>query len=391
MVRTQLYNPFADPERPEFFHRRSSVDNDELVFREISISKTNKPTIHKQEKRCVNFKTIAFFKFMSVICRLLMISYSAMLILETAIFFNEQLILLNMLFLVLILADCYIVVCVRKGLEDRWCSLSIFYFICANSIPLWLLEITYSSMLSVNIYNPDFIKFDMDVHFKPYNDSKTILSWVRLENDEIVNSDTWWLDQVNKDRFSFVLELHEVLFCFVLITSRVFLPQANLTWSAISSISEFSFNTILDVYFTMSMCREAKYNLPKSVVVASFVVSNLALLPIALNTFPDNEESTSEGAENKATNFTISSLRHFTDNFYFNFIMQIVFTDLPLLIVRLLIMNNLKYVKNEFYYLIAKQILILFCKLAVMIHNWLQEFLKTYTFEDLLVFNNSDL
>ncbi len=385
MIRTQLYDPFVDPERPEFNQRLSSDTHDELFLSPTFNLKQNKPIkarkSHKQNK-------IAFFKFKSIICRLLMILYSSMLILETTIFFNEQLILLNMLFLLLIVADCYIIVCVRKGLEDRWCCLSIFFFICANSIPLWLLEITYSSMLLVNIYNPDFIKFDVDAHFKPYNDSKTILSWVKLDNDEILNSDSTWLDQVNKDRYSFVLELHEALFCLILIVSRLALPQANLTWSAISSISEFSFNTILDVYFTMSMCREAKYNLPKDVVVASFVVSNLALLPIALNTFPE-DESTSE--TNKEACFTISTLRRFTDNFYFNFIMQIVFTDLPLLVVRLLIMNNLKYVKNEFYYLIAKQVLILCCKLAVMIHNWLNQFLRTYNFEDLLVLNNSDL
>jgi hypothetical protein len=391
MRRSQLYDPFVDPERPEFYSRNSSNTHHSLFSEQLSHRSVKPKQILSRPNY---FKDTSLLKLKSILVRLLMITYSFLLILETAIFFNEQLILLNMLFLVLIVVDCYVVVHIRHGLEDRWCSLSILFFICANSIPLWLLEITYSSMLSVNVYNPDFIKFDLETHFKPYNDSKAILSSVALASGQSLNSDTAWLDQINKDRYSFMLELHEALFCFILIISRILLPQVNLTWAAISSISEFSFNTILDVYFTMSMCREAKHKLPESVVIVSFVVSSAALLPIALNLCPDGSdlgENGSTAAAAAVSGFRISSLRRLTDNFYFNFVIQIVFTDVPLLTVRLLIMTKLKYVKNEFYYLIAKQILILICKLAVMFYNWARGFLKACNLEDLLKLNTADV
>jgi hypothetical protein len=374
MFRTQFYDPSIDPERREFYLTHESQS------KSVSITVLSE-TLSSKKKRFFFARNI----FLSIFCRFLMISYSILLVLEIALFFNEKIVLLNLFFLILMIADCLIVIFVRKGLEDRWCSLSILYFICANSVPLWMLEIKYGYILSTNIYSSDFYHH-FESHYKQFNDSKTVLNTVFFENkNKTINADSIWLEKIDKEQFSLILEEHEALFCLILIFCRIVLPQATLTWGAISSLSEFSFNTILDIYFTISMCRDSKFNFPKSLVAAIFIISNCSLLPIALNIFPDSDSN------DPINSLTISSLRRLTDNFYFRYIIQILLADLPFLILRLVILTKLKYVKKEIYYLIAKQVVILISKFAIMIYNWLRNFIKECNMKNFININNMNL
>lgn len=368
MIRSQLYDPLVDPERPEYYSadEKSSSTNSQRHFSSLA------------SRQYTFYKTKYSQLIRSIACRLLMILYSLFLIIETSLLFKEKLLLLNILYLILIIADCFIIIYLRGGLEDRWCSLSLLYFIAANSIPFWMLEINYSTFLSINVHNPDFLHH-FESHYKQFNDSKLVLSSVKLKNGKILNSDTGWQESINKEKYSSVLEKHEALFCLTLILCRIFIPQATLTWSAISSLTEFSFNTIFDIYSTISMCRDPRINLPKSILVAAFVVSNGALFPIALNIMPDLD---------RRDHLKISPLRKLTDNFYFRLITQIIFSDSPFLLLRLVILSKLKYVKKEMYYLIAKQIIIIFVKIIVMIYNLIRNFIENHELHELNELNN---
>ncbi|CAF0749264.1 unnamed protein product [Brachionus calyciflorus] len=367
MFRSQLYDPLTDPERPEFYHGKSLRKNT-LIF------------IQNSKFRNI-FKSKLWQPIKSIFCRLLMISYSLLLIIEAFSLLGEKLILLNIFYLVLIIADGVVVIFKRKGLEDRWCCLSILYFICANSIPFWLLEINNGTFLSLNIHNPDFIHH-IESHYKQLNDSKIVLKIVNLNEEERINSDVIWQESFSKDDISSMLEKHEALLCLTLILCRVFIPQATLTWGAISSLSEFSFNTILDIYSTINMCRDPRLNLPKSIGIAGVIISNGALLPIALNIFPDQESF---------DKLKISLLRNLTDNFYFRLIIQILFADLPFLILRLVILYNLKYVKKEMYYLIAKQVIIIFVKIMAMTYNLINNYVRLNKYQEINELNNFNL
>lgn len=374
MFRSQLYDPTFDPERPEFYDEKtSSKDGYFISLKETRFFSTGSLLWYL-------YRSNYWQPFRSILCRLLMISYSLLLIFQTSYLFDEKLILLNISYLFLIVIDCFIVIYVRKGLEDRWCSLSILYFVCANSIPFWMLEINYGSFLSINIHNFEF-SHHLESHYKQFTDSK-ILNNVTLKNGFVLSPESSWQESISKEKYSSLLEKHEALFCLILILCRIFIPQATLTWGAISSLSEFSFNTILDIYSTLNMCRDARLKLPKSIIIACFVISNGALFPIALNIFPDSESYDS---------LKISLLRRLTDNFYFRLVTQIIFADLPFLCLRLIILSNLKYVKKEMYYLIAKQIIIIFVKVTVMIYNWIKNFIEKNSLEDINELNNLNI
>lgn len=370
MFRNQLYDPSKDPERREYYLERSTSQ------RGIHIPVKRQKLLSTGSNFWFLYNSFYWQPFRSILCRVLMIVYSIWFMVETATLFKENLIYFNSLFLILIAIDGILVIWRRKGLEDRWCSLSIVFFICANSTPLWLLEITLSAISVKNIFNPEHITH-LETHYRELTPSTVVL-------DE---SENRWLEQIDRNKHLSLLGMHEALFCLVLIVSRIFLPQATLTWSAISSQSEFAFNTIFDIYSTISLLRDARLNLPKYIWVLTFVVCNGSLFPIALNLFPDTD-SLSESFPTRP--LAISRLRQLTDNFYFRLCMQIVFADFPFLLLRLIILANLRYVRKEMYYLIAKQVIIIFCKLAVMIFDVCRHYMSEFTRDEIKRINEGD-
>lgn len=364
MYRTQLYDPLSDPKRAEFLNYEV-YSNENGYY--IPIQR-NSVLFRPGSVLWKFYHSIKWYIIKSIFCRLVMILYSSLLIVEVSNIFDQKLILLNFLYLFLILFDGFMVIFVRKGLEDKWCCLSILFFICANALPLWILEINYGSFLSINIFNPEFMHH-YNSHYKHLNET-FILKQVNLSNGATLDLDDEWQRSIDKQPYAYKLERHEALFCLILITSCILIPHPNLSWSAISAWTEFTFNTILDIYMTIIMCRDARSNLSKSIVIACYVISTGALLPISLNIYSENED--------QSDSLKISKLRMITDNFYFRFTVQIVLSDLPFLILRLIILKNLKFVKKDMYYLIVKQIIIIICKITVMIYNWVNEFIKNH-------------
>ncbi|RNA11285.1 hypothetical protein BpHYR1_016964, partial [Brachionus plicatilis] len=200
MLKSQLYDPFTDPQRPEFY-------NEKILRKNTIINIPNSGT------------------------------------------------------------DGFVVIFKRKGLEDRWCCLSILYFICAISTPFWIIEINHGIFLSLQIFNPDFMHH-FDHHYRPLKDSDVVLTKGSLRTGEQFDTDTDWLNISKKEVYSSMLEKHEALFCLTLMICRVFIPQATLTWGAISSLVEFSFNTIFDIYSTINMCRDPRVNLSYKIRIA---------------------------------------------------------------------------------------------------------------------------
>lgn len=362
MLKSQLYDPFIDPQRPEFY-------NENFLRKKTIISIPNSIILKL-------YRSKFWLSIKSILCRLLMIFYSMFLIIETTVLFGENLILLNILYLFLIIADGFIVIFRRKGLEDRWCCLSILYFICAISTPFWIIEINHGHFLTLQIYNPDYVHH-LDHHYRFFKDNDAILTSEIFSSNESLDKD--WLKFSKNEDYSSMLEKHEALFCLTLMICRVFIPQATLTWGAISSLVEFSFNTIFDIYSTINMCRDPRLNLSYQIRIAAVLVSNGALLSISLNIFPDSSYF---------KNAKISTLRKLTDNFYFRLIIQIFFADLPFLLIRLVMLKNLKYVKKEMYYLIAKQVIIILVKTLVMIYNLTIDLFSVDKIKEIDILNN---
>lgn len=320
----------------------------------------------------MKFKSARFFwhPFRSILCRVLMISYTIWLNLESYVILNDPLIYLNLSFLVLIVIDGVQVFSLRKGLEDRWCSLSILFFICANSVPFWLLEINASLVSTKRVLNPDREPF--------YRELANSHIFVDASQPAIEQE---WSARFNSSKYLSILSKHEAFFCLVLIFARVLIPQATLTWAEISNQSEFAFNTIFDIYSTLTLIRDPRNNLDKSIWIMTFVVCNGALYPIALNVFPDSSSS--------GPRFATSRLRRITDSPYFRLVLQIVFADLPFLLLRLIILNKLKYVRREMYYLIAKQMIIIICKISIMAYDWFARFFHQFISEQTRRLNES--
>ena len=349
MFRTQLYNPLVDPERQEYYTSTLTGEDNGYYF---SLDQSNLTT-----KLWHFYKSKKWHTFKSISCRILMIAYTIYLNLNLFYLLNEKLVLFNLVYLALIVIDCAVVLFVRKGLEDRWCSLSLLFFICANTTSFFLLENFYNSFLTLSIFTPDMAK-----HIELEYDliDSNVLKKVEL-NESIIDSTTHWNNLIDKEDYFNILSQHEAIFCIVLILSRLFLPQATLTWSAISTMCEFSFNTLFDVFSTMSLCRDSKLNLSQDIIIACYLISNSALISISLNLFNDESDEESD--------LKISLLRIISDNFYFRLIMQIIFADLPFLVIRLIIITKFQtLVRPDIYYLIAKQFIIIACKFFFMIY-----------------------
>lgn len=353
MFRTQLYNPLVDPERQEYYDA-ATIQTDGYY-----LTLDHKEYFSPGTKLWHFYKSKAWHTIKSIGCRLVMISYTAYSIIESYIFFNEIILLFNLIYILLILVDCFIILSVRKGLEDRWCSLTILFFICANTTPFFMLEIYYNSFLTLNVFHPDLSKH-IELDYSKEITNNTVL---------VIDSNKIWSDSLNKELYYNILSKHEAIFCIILIFSRLFLPQATLTWSAVSTMCEFSFNTVFDVYTTMSLCRDPKLNLPQNIIIACYIVSNGALISISLNLF--NEDSDVDSKLN------VSLLRRISDNFYFRLIIQILFADLPFLVIRIIIITRFQtLIRPDIYYLIAKQLIIINCKIVFMAYNWCSNYLK---------------
>lgn len=361
MFRTQLYNPLVDPERQEYYKQAHLIEpSSHSSTSSFSDGYYLKLDQSKYLTKLWNiYKSKSWHTYKSISCRLLMSSYTIYLNIDLFYSLNQKIALFNLAYLFLILADCLIVLYVRKGLEDRWCSLSILFFICANTSSFFLLEVFYNSFLTLSIFNPEMSKH-VDLEYSLSNTS--VLTRVQLSNGLEIDSTNHWSDLIDKETYFNILSKHEAIFCIVLILSRLFLPQATLTWSAISTMCEFSFNTLFDVFSTMSLCRDSKLNLPQDIIIACYLISNSSLISIALNLFHDHSDT----AE---SNLKISLMRKLTDNFYFRLIIQILFADLPFLIIRLLIITQFQtLIRPDIYYLIAKQFIIIACKFMFMLY-----------------------
>jgi hypothetical protein len=185
------------------------------------------------------------------------------------------------------------------------------------------------------------------------------------------------------------------MFCFVLLTSRLLLPEASLTWSQISSMCEYSFNTLFDIYTTMKMCRDPRYHISSSIIIACILISNGALLSISLNIInTSNSDDNDDTPINNSIqySFKISRLREITDNYYFRLIFQICFADLPFLVIRIIILlETHRAFIIEIYYLIAKQVIIILCKLIVMTYNWSINYVRNENLKELNEINNLNI
>lgn len=296
-----------------------------------------------------------------------MLVHSTFLIIYAAENFDESVVLLNFIFSLMILVDGFIVIAFRKGYEHRWCSFSILFYICANLAPFWMIEISISSLvqnMQQTILSNDFNQH-LDFHFKHLGDN-IILNKVYLNNLSI-DTDKSWLDFFNKEIYLQILTKNESIFCFILIVSRLFLPQAGLTWASISTRIEFSFNTLFDVYSTLGLLREPKLTLPNWIVSVNFCVSTAELLCIALNVY----------SYVKKSNLRSSPLERWVDNFYFGYIVQIVFADLPFIVTRIIILKISSYNKADILYSIGKQTIIIICKVLVILNHKLLSYTKT--------------
>lgn len=341
--------------------------------------------MHYQNSLCKS-KILSFFKshnwhlIRSIACRLSMIIYSIFLTLCIVEIFEEIVFYLNLLFIFLIIIDGFVVIYFRNGLEDVWCSFSILAFVLGNSISLFMLELNYSQLWQ-NIFQSDFIPH-IESHYRRLSEgfvlTRVIINNVTLDSDKI------WLENFNKDSYKEAIGKFEASFCFVLILSRLFLPQATLTWSTIGNMIEYSFNTLFDVYTTFALLRESRYKLPMWIVAVNICISNLQLTCIALNNYTQSSTSECSGAK-------LSPLRSLVENSYFQFIIQVTLAELPFLIMRIVVaINYSQYVKAEIYYTILKQSIIVFCKIAILLHYKIKELMTKYHIKCIMDLNNFD-
>jgi hypothetical protein len=146
----------------------------------------------------------------SIVCRLLMLSYSLYFIVKSAWKLNEYFLLINLFYIIFIVVDAFIVLRIRSGLEDRWCSFSLIFFICANTIPLCLFELNYGSFLSTNIFHSDFQQHH-DTHYRHLNNHLLLKSG---DHSTLDNSDTKWYSLLSADQLKSDLETYEVIIFF---------------------------------------------------------------------------------------------------------------------------------------------------------------------------------
>jgi hypothetical protein len=317
----------------------------------------------------------------SILCRLLMIAYTIVLNHHIAEIFNENLFYINILFVFLIIIDGFVVLFIRNGLEDSWCSFSILFFVSANVTPLFMLEININTFWE-NIFQNDFLNHIDSYYDKRLGDSK-VLNKITVNNITI-DSDKHWLDGFDKEPYNYEISKFETLFCYTLITVRFLLPQVGLTWANIGSMIEFTFNTLFDVNATCSLLREQKFKLPFWLTIFIYCNAKALLICISLNMY--TEPTCDNTYERKSK---LSPLRNIVENYYFQFLVQIVFAELPFLISRIVIVLNwYELLKADFLYSMVKQSIIITCKILIMVHHKITDFNKKKNMLNLIKFNN---
>jgi hypothetical protein len=317
-------------------------------------------------KTWISFKIQYCQTFFTIACRLLMLAHTVYVVRQTVYIFDESIIYLNLVFMPLIVIDGFIVIYARNGLEDRWCNFSLLFYVCANLVPLWTVELSFS-MLWHTVFQTSYIKH-IESHYKTLSQTQ-VLTKISIGNLTL-DLDKSWLEIFKKEVFLEITGTFEASFCLVLIVSRLLIPQAGLSWSSIGHMTEYSFNTLFDVYSTLNLLRESRFTLSKWLVVINFCICNAQLLCLTLNIYI-NEPSSFD--------FTpkISKLRKLTETYYFRNLVQIFFVDVPFLSSRIVILYNwYQFIKAEIFYSIGKQSIIFICKMMVLIHYFVNVFLN---------------
>ena len=149
---------------------------------------------------------------------------------------------------------------------------------------------------------------------------------------------------------------------------------------------EYTFNTLFDVYSTCNLLRETKFNSPIWLTVLNYCVANLQLTCISLNIF------TEKSSDETYKTVKLSPLRRLVENYYFQFLVQIIFAELPFLISRIIIVvlwyDGLADVKADVFYSIIKQIIIISCKICIMIHHKIRSLNKERNINYAIKFNS---
>jgi len=324
-------------------------------------------------------------RFRSILSRLLMIIYTVILNNNVAKIFNENLFYLNYLFILLITIDGYIVLFLRNGLEDSWCSFSILFFVTANINSIFMVEINLN-MYWGNAFQKDDFTNTIDSDHKRLNES-AVLTRVNLNNQRIIDSDKYWFEGLEKVYQNEIIEF-ETTFCYILIAVRFLMPQNGLTWTDVNSIVEYTFNTLFDVYSTGNLLRETKFSSPVWLTILHYCIANSQLTCISLNIYTESI------SEDKYKTIKLSPLRKLVENYYFQFLVQIIFAELPFLISRIMIVaiwyDSLSDVKVDVFYSIVKQIIIISCKICIMIHHRAKSLNKEKNINYAVKFNNID-
>ena len=319
----------------------------------------------------------------SILSRLLMIIFTIILNHNVAKIFDENLFYFNYLFIILITIDGYIILFLRNGLEDSWCSFSVLFFVTANINSIFMVEINLNSYWGNVFQKDDFIsKIDLDQ--KRLNDS-TVLTRVNINNQRIIESDKYWFEGLERVYQNEIIEF-ETTFCYILIIVRFLIPQDGLTWSDVNSIVEYTFNTLFDVYSTCNLLRETKFNSPVWLTILHYCIANSQLTCMSLNIYTESI------SEDKYKTLKLSPLRKLVENYYFQFLVQIIFAELPFLISRIIIVaiwyDGLSDVKIDVFYSIVKQIIIISCKICIMIHHRVKSLNKEKNINYAIKFNN---
>ena len=201
------------------------------------------------------------------------------------------------------------------------------------------------------------------------------------DKNKTTQLDEMWMINVKRETYKTKIEKQEALFCFILILTRILMPQKCISWNNIINMNEYTFNTILDINFTLIMCRDAKLEIPRHLIIWCFIISSCALLTTSLNVFTDTDSYIDKSQ-------CVSYINNITDNFYFRYIVQILLTDMPFLILRINILMCLKFIKKEIYYLILKQVVIIACKLIILVKHFFDEMIRNLKQEELSEINN---
>lgn len=185
-----------------------------------------------------NKKTIYWRQFRSIFSRLIMILYIIILNYNVVQIFDECLFYLNYLFIILIAFDGFFVLCLRNGLEDSWCSLSILFYVTASMNAIFMVEINLNSYWG-NIFQKEDFMNRIDSEYKRLSES-TVLTKVNVDKN-FYDSDKHWFEGLEKVYEHEIAEF-EIAFCYVLIVVRFLIPQGNSIFYQIQPSGNAKYN-----------------------------------------------------------------------------------------------------------------------------------------------------